>query len=59
MKVGDKVRKKMAWTEVGRAIKKHDVATGTVIFVHPEGRFYTVEFDLPGGKVRATYDEKG
>lgn len=29
--------------------------TGTVIYVHPQGRYHIVEFDLPGGKVREAF----
>ena len=25
---------------------------GVVVYVHPQGRYHTVEFDLLGGKVR-------
>lgn len=57
MKVGDKVRKKLEWTEVGRSIKKHGVATGTVIFVHPKGRFYTVEFRIGERILRETFTD--
>ena len=28
---------------------------GKVIYIHPEGRYHTVEFDLPGGKVRESF----
>lgn len=24
---------------------------GRVVFIHPKGRYHTVEFDLPGGKL--------
>lgn len=32
---------------------------GTVIYVHPEGRFYRAEFQLPGGKVREAFSLYG
>ena len=28
---------------------------GTVVWVHPEGRFYVAEFDFDGFKVREAY----
>ena len=30
---------------------------GKVIYVHPKGRFYTVEFTLPFGTIRESYKE--
>jgi hypothetical protein len=29
--------------------------TGTVVYVHPQGRYHIVEFDMPGGKVREAF----
>ena len=29
---------------------------GEVIFVHPKGRFHTVEFEYGRGKLKVTYD---
>lgn len=37
---------------------KHDKPkphTGTVVYIHPQMRYYTVEFDLGLGKVRESY----
>lgn len=31
-------------------------ATGTVVYLHPEGRYYTVEFDLGLYKFRECYN---
>lgn len=28
---------------------------GTVVYVHPEGRFYTLEFRFPKGRFRESY----
>jgi len=28
---------------------------GVCVYIHPERRFYTLEFDLPGGKIREDY----
>lgn len=28
---------------------------GTVVYIHPKRRFHTVEFDLPGGKLRESF----
>ena len=28
---------------------------GVVVYVHPQGRYHTVEFDLLGGKVRESF----
>lgn len=31
------------------------VMEGTVVYIHPKGRFHVVEFQLPGGKVRESF----
>ena len=31
----------------------------TVTYIHPAGRFYVVEFDLPGGKCREAFLMRG
>ena len=31
--------------------------TGKVVYVHPAGRFYTVEFESPGGQFRESFTE--
>ena len=30
---------------------------GTVVYVHPAGRFYTVEFEFPCGRFRESFTE--
>ena len=32
-----------------------NVHKGVVVYVHPRGRFYTVEFDFAEGKLRENY----
>ena len=32
---------------------------GTVVYIHPAGRFYIAELDLPGGKVREAFPMTG
>lgn len=64
MKVGDKVTKKIDWINVSRTgpawakttrKEARSEATGTVVYVHPRGRFYTVEFCFPFGSFRESY----
>ena len=31
-------------------------ATGTVVYIHPEGRYYTAEFDLGLYKIRQSFN---
>lgn len=46
VKVGDRVRARIEYgMEGGSLLPGED---GTVVYVHPEGRFYTVEFTFPG-----------
>lgn len=28
---------------------------GTVVYVHPKGRYHTVEFETPGGPIRESF----
>lgn len=32
---------------------------GIVVYIHPAGRFYIAELDLPGGKVREAFPMTG
>lgn len=45
--VGDRASEEV--DAVGRTM------TGKVVFVHPTGRFYTVEFETKHGKIRENY----
>lgn len=55
MQIGDKV-----WMMPTAMVDEHnrpvkDKLSGTVIFVHPKRRFYTVEFDTRGGRIRESF----
>ena len=43
--VGDRVMRKIYYGDGGGLLPAEE---GTVVYVHPEGRFYTVEFTFPG-----------
>ena len=53
VKVGDQVRLPLTLD------KGFKMLTGTVIWIHPERRFFQVEFQLPGGTVRESYSFYG
>ena len=62
MKLGDKITKPVRWLEIeqhgrfgGGNMKKHEVATGTVVYIHPKRRFYTLEFKFPHGFFRESF----
>ena len=61
MRVGDKVlRCPETFFERendGKSPKRPITPTtkGVVVYVHPQGRYHTVEFDLLGGKVRESF----
>lgn len=59
MEIGDKViRTPITFTDPekgGRNEPQHKPMKGTVVYIHPEGRYHTVEFELPGGKVRENF----
>lgn len=46
IKVGDRVRRKIEYGMEGGICLPPE--TGTVVYVHPQGRFYTVEYTFPG-----------
>ena len=44
--VGDRVRRHIEYGMEGGSMLPAE--EGVVVYVHPEGRFYTVEFSFPG-----------
>lgn len=57
MKLGDKVTR---WPETIRDPlaekgKPRTSMCGNVVYIHPQGRYHTVEFELPGGRVRESF----
>lgn len=56
MEIGDKVRELITRSNAAASVSGSDQRyTGTVIYIHPQGRFYTAEFELAMGKVRESY----
>lgn len=53
--IGDKVKGKVTRAICGASTPSDIEYEGEVIYIHPKGRFYTVEFTLPNGKVRESY----
>ena len=53
MKVGDYVTRKSV--AMSGDFRNSIYLTGEVIFVHPKGRFFVLEAQLPGGKVREAF----
>lgn len=49
VKVGDKVTEAVG--SIGRSL------AGRVVYVHPQGRFYIVEFQVSGGSFRESFTE--
>ncbi|MGM9601415.1 MAG: hypothetical protein ACI3W5_07510 [Faecousia sp.] len=61
MKIGDNVRKRITFGSgfgLGKLKADDQAFTGTVIWVHPLGRFYVVEFKGPIGTIRESYREE-
>lgn len=57
MQIGDRVNVSKEWMErvrKGRAwdLVKRETAVGTVVWIHPKGRFAVLEFTFPGGTYR-------
>lgn len=60
MNIGDKVSKIpefLLGNETSPLRQKISPQTGTVVYIHPKGRYYTVEFKIGDGKVRESYTE--
>lgn len=60
MKIGDAVTKPLDWLDEaevsgGRRLMKKTSLTGTVVYIHPRLRFYTLEFRLPHGSFRECF----
>ena len=50
VKVGDKVKRRIkVWDAETRQFSAQTMET-TVVYVHPEERFYVVRCDMPGGR---------
>ena len=52
MKIGDKSKE---WIPSAFAPDKGEHVYGTVVYIHPQRRFYTVEFDFHGRTFRESY----
>lgn len=58
MEIGDKVtRTPITFTDPykEKGGERYVPMTGKVVYIHPEGRYHTVEFDLHGQKVRESF----
>lgn len=58
MNVGDKVScipDFLLGNETSPLRQKVSPQTGTVVYIHPQGRYYTVEFEMGDGKVKESY----
>lgn len=49
MQVGETVHKPLTDIMSGSSNTPRPKFTGRVVWVHPQGRFYLAEFQLPGG----------
>lgn len=59
LKIGDKVRKPLTalYTDgpIGTTSKVHPYHWGTVVWIHPAGRYYLAAFPVMGGTVRECF----
>lgn len=58
MKIGQKVRRvPLSLTQTTDSGKQeHRPMTGKVVYIHPQGRYHIVEFEVCGGTVRECFD---
>ena len=59
MQVGETVHKPLTDIVSGSANTPRPKFTGRVVWVHPQGRFYLAEFQLPGGTIRECFQQVG
>ena len=55
MTLGDKIKKRVKIYDPDRAhggTATEITVNATVVYIHPEKRFYTLRYDLPGGSYR-------
>lgn len=43
------------YIDISNAIGHEMMKDRPVVYIHPQGRYHTVEFELPGGKVRESF----
>ena len=59
MKVGDKVRKRINTTAakmgIGPIREDATLHDGTIIYIHPRGRFFVAEFKFVAGSIKECY----
>jgi len=46
IKLGDRVKRRIEYGMEGGTLLPAE--EGTVVYIHPQGRFYTVEYSFPG-----------
>lgn len=64
MSIGDQITKPIDWMDEaevvgGHRLSKQTSLTGTVIYIHPKLRYYTLEFKLPHGSFRECFEVSG
>ncbi len=58
MELGERVtRTPITFTDPYRekGEERYKPMTGRVVYIHPEGRYHTVEFDLHGKKIKESF----
>lgn len=50
MKLGDKVTERVGYNPFGLSVVQDVLMTGEVVYIHPQGRYYTAEFTCENGK---------
>ena len=53
MKIGDTVTR--CSVSMSGDVRNSVYITGKVVYIHPQGRFFVMEAQLPGGKVREAF----
>lgn len=56
LRLGDRVERPISCiAEKKNGIIRPIKSRGKIVYIHPKGRYYVVEFDMPRGKIRESY----
>ena len=55
IRLGDKVKEYPITNVDWNGVKIRGPMTGTVVYIHPKWRYYTVRFDTAGGSFRESF----
>ncbi len=55
VKIGDRIQVRPVWAAGELGIRQAGPREAVVVWIHPQGRFYMVEYRMPGGTIRECF----